>query len=117
MLDSRYTVAIAKTLISCQNLLYHNYNKTNNLAATKFLLSSLNPALMGKIKEKTEYNNLFHVVWLQLIRSIQCCLAPAHKDNPMTWIEHFKDLKAAIKGCHPSQYTNKNLKALAAINQ
>ena len=61
---------------------------------------------MSKIKEKTEDNNSFHVVWLQLIKTIQ-----------PTLIERFEDLKAAIKACHPSQYTGKNLAALAANYQ
>jgi hypothetical protein len=64
---SRYTVATANTLSSQQLLLYDKYNKTNDLAATKFLLSSLDPTLISKIKEKTEDNDSFHVVWLQLL--------------------------------------------------
>jgi hypothetical protein len=100
---SRYTVATAKTLSSHQVLLCDKYNKTNDLAATKFLLSSLDPALMSKIKEKTEDDNSFHVVWLQLIKTIQS-----------TSIERFEDLKAAIKARHPSQYAGENLEALAA---
>ena len=100
---SRYTVATAKTLSSHQVLLYDKYNKTNDLAATKFLLASLDPALMSKIKEKTEDNDSFHVVWLQLIKTIQS-----------TSIERFEDRKAAIKAHHPSQYAGENLEALAA---
>ncbi|KAI2514061.1 hypothetical protein MHU86_445 [Fragilaria crotonensis] len=45
----------------------------------------------------------FHVVWLQLIKTIQS-----------TSIERFEDLKAAIKARHPSQYAGENLEALAA---
>ena len=81
---SRYTVATAKTLSSHQVLLYDKYDKMNDLAATKFLLSSLDPALMSKIKEKIEDNDLFHVVWLQLIMT----------SNQSTSIECFEDLKA-----------------------
>ena len=104
---SRYTVATAKTLSSQQLLVYNKYDKTNNLAATKFLHSSLDPALMRKIKEKTEDdNNTFHVVWLQLIKTVQS-----------TSIERPENLKAAIKPCHPSQYTGENLDALAADRQ
>lgn len=99
----RFTVATAKTLSPQQLPLYDKYNKANNLAATKFLLSSLDPALMSKIKEKTEDNYSFHVVWLQLIKAIQS-----------TSIERFEDLKAAIKARHPSQYAGENLEALAA---
>jgi hypothetical protein len=58
---------------------------------------------MSKIKEKTEYDDTFHVVWLQLIKTIQS-----------TSIECFKDLKASIKACHPSQNAGENLEALAA---
>ena len=100
---SRYTVATAKALSSQQLLLYDKYDKTNDLAATKFLLSSLDPALMSKIKEKMEDDDSFHVVWLQLIKTIQS-----------TSIERFEDLKAAIKARHPSQYAGENLEALAA---
>jgi hypothetical protein len=100
---SCYTVATAKTLSSQQVLLYDKYDKTNNLAATKFRLSSLDPALLSKIKDKTEDDNTFHVVWLQLIKTIQSTL-----------IECFEDLKAAIKAHHPSQYAGENLEALAA---
>ncbi|KAI2506518.1 hypothetical protein MHU86_7928 [Fragilaria crotonensis] len=46
---------------------------------------------------------LVHVVWLQLIKTIQS-----------TSIERFEDLKAAIKARHPSQYAGENLEALAA---
>ncbi|KAI2495417.1 hypothetical protein MHU86_19092 [Fragilaria crotonensis] len=94
----RYTVATAKTLSSQQILRYDKYDKSNDLAATKFLLSSLDPALMSKIKEKMDDDDSFHVVWLQLIKTI----------------ERFEDLKAAIKARHPSQYAGENLEALAA---
>ena len=40
-------------------LLYDKYDKTNDLAATKYLLSSLDPALMSRIKEKTEDDDTF----------------------------------------------------------
>jgi hypothetical protein len=100
---SRYTVATAKTLSSQQVLLYNKYDKTNNLAATKFLLFYLDPALMSKVKEKTENDTTFHVVWLLFIKTIQSIL-----------IEHFKHLKAAIKACHQSQYAGENLEAPAA---
>jgi hypothetical protein len=103
---SRYTVATAKTLSSHQVLLYDKYDKMNDLAATKFLLSSLDPALMSKIKEKIEDNDLFHVVWLQLIMT-----------NQSTSIECFEDLKVAIKARRPSQYAGENLEALAADYQ
>ncbi|KAI2490922.1 hypothetical protein MHU86_23638 [Fragilaria crotonensis] len=100
---SRYTVASAKTLSSQQILRYDKYDKLNDLAATKFLLSSLHPALMSKIKEKMDDDDSFHVVWLELIKTIQS-----------TSIERFEDLKAAIKARHPSQYAGENLEALAA---
>jgi hypothetical protein len=54
---------------------------------------------LSKIKEKTEDNNSFHVVWLQLIKRIQS-----------TSIERFEDLKAAVKACHTSQYAGKTLR-------
>jgi hypothetical protein len=57
---------------------------------------------MSKIKEKTEDDDSFHVVWLQLIKTIQS-----------TSIERFEDLKTAIKAHHPSQYAGENLEALA----
>jgi hypothetical protein len=100
---SCFTVAIAKTLSSRQLPLYDKYDKINNLAATKFLLFSLDPALMSKIMEKINDNNSFHIFWLQLIKTIQS-----------TSIECFEDLKAAIKGCHLSQYAGENLEALAS---
>ena len=71
--------------------------------AVKFLLSSLSPALMSKIKEKTEDTESFHVIWLQLIKTIQS-----------TSIERFEDLKSAIKARHPSQYAGENLELLAS---
>ncbi|KAI2508103.1 hypothetical protein MHU86_6276 [Fragilaria crotonensis] len=54
------------------------------------------------IKEKMDDDDSFHVVWLQLIKTIQS-----------TSIERFEDLKAAIKARHPSQYAGEN-QALAA---
>jgi hypothetical protein len=58
---------------------------------------------MSKFKEKTEEDDSFHVVWLQLIKTIQS-----------TSIERFEDLKAAIKARHLLQYAGKNLEALEA---
>ncbi|KAI2509046.1 hypothetical protein MHU86_5422 [Fragilaria crotonensis] len=98
---SRYTVATAKTLSSQQILRYDKYDKSNDLAATKFLLSSLDPA-HSKIKEDGRR------------RLVSRRLAPAHQDDQSTSIERFEDLKAAIKARHPSQYAGENLEALAA---
>ncbi|KAI2488972.1 hypothetical protein MHU86_25624 [Fragilaria crotonensis] len=95
---SRYTIQTAKAL-SAEQLMY----KSNDRAAVKFVLSSLSPALMSKIQEKTEDSDSFHIVWLQLIKTIQS-----------TSIERFEDLKAAIKARHPSQYAGENLKLLAS---
>ena len=52
---------------------------------------------------KTDHTNPFHIIWLQLIKTIQS-----------TSIERFEDLKASIKRCHPSQYAGENLEFLAA---
>jgi Zinc knuckle len=100
---SRYTIQTAKTLSATQLTLYDKYDKNNDRAAVKYVLSSLTPALMSKIKEKTEDTDSFHVIWLQLIKTIQS-----------TSIERFEDLKAAIKARHPSQYSGENLESLAA---
>ncbi|KAI2497523.1 hypothetical protein MHU86_16977 [Fragilaria crotonensis] len=97
---SRYTIQTAKTLSAKQLMLY---DKSNDRAAVKFVLSSLVPALMSKIKEKTEDSDSFHIVWLQLFKTIQS-----------TSIECFEDLKAAIKARHPTQYTGENLELLAS---
>lgn len=51
---SRYTIQTAKALSAEQLMLYDKYDKNNDRAAVKFVLSSLSPALMSKIKEKTE---------------------------------------------------------------
>jgi hypothetical protein len=62
---------------------------------------------MSKIKEKTEDDNSFHVVWLQHIKTIQS-----------TSIERLEQIKAAIKAAikarHSSQFAGENLEALAA---
>jgi hypothetical protein len=100
---SRYTVQTAKSLGAPQLLLYDKYDKNNDRAAVKYLLSSLTPTLMSKIKEKTEDADPFPVIWLQLIKTIQS-----------TSIERFEDLKIAIKARHPSQYSGENLESLAA---
>jgi hypothetical protein len=100
---SRHTNQTAKTLSAEQLMLYDKYDKSNDGASVKFVLSSLAPALMSKIKEKTEDTDLFHIVWLQLIKTIQS-----------TSIECFEDLKAAIKARHPSQYARENLEVLAS---
>jgi hypothetical protein len=99
---SRYTIQTAKALSTKQLMLYDKYNKSNDRAAVNFVLSLLSPALI-KIKEKTEDSDSFHIVWLQLIKTIQS-----------TSIERFKDLKASIKARHPSQYTRENLQMLAS---
>ena len=88
---SRYTVQTAKSLGAPQLLLYDKYDKNNGRAAVKYLLSSLTPALMSKIKKKTKDADPFPVIWLQLIKTIQS-----------TFIERFEDLKIAIKARHPS---------------
>ena len=100
---SRYTVQTAKTLCAPQLALYDKYDKNNDRAAINYVLSSLSPALMSKIKEKTEDTDPFHVIWLQFIKTIQS-----------TSIERFEDLKATIKARHPSQYSGENLESLAA---
>ncbi|KAI2506682.1 hypothetical protein MHU86_7783 [Fragilaria crotonensis] len=100
---SRYTIQTAKALSAEQLMLYDKYDKSNDRAAVKFVLSSLSPALMSKIQEKTEDSDSFHIVWLQLIKTIQS-----------TSIERFEDLKAAIKARHPSQYAGENLELLAS---
>ena len=73
---------------------------TNRTTSPPSSSSSLDPALMIKIKERTEDDDSFHVVWLQLIKTILS-----------TSIESFEDFKAAIKACHPSQYAGENLEA------
>ena len=100
---SRYTIQTAKSLSASQLLRYDKYDKNNDRAAIKYLLSSLTPTLMSKIKEKVEDTDSFHIVWLQLIKTIQS-----------TSIERFEDLKVAIKTRHPSNYSGENLEALAA---
>jgi hypothetical protein len=67
------------------------------------VLSSLLHALMSKIKEKTEDSDSFHIVWLQLIKTIQS-----------TSIKCIEDLKATIKARHPSQYAGENIEMLAS---
>jgi len=89
---SRYTIQTARNLSALQMLRYDKYDKNNDRAAVRYLLSSLTPALMSKIKEKTEDTDSFHIVWLQLIKTIQSTL-----------IERFEDLKVKIKARHPSQ--------------
>ena len=49
---SRYTIQTAKALRAKQHMLYNKYEKNNNHAAVKFVLSSLSPALMIKIKRR-----------------------------------------------------------------
>jgi hypothetical protein len=100
---SRYTIQTARSLSALQLLRYDKYDKNNDRAAIKYLLTSLSPALMSKIKEKVEDTDSFHIVWLQLIKTIQS-----------TSIERFEDLKVAIKSRHPSQYSGENLESLAA---
>ena len=100
---SRYTIQTAKTLSSKRLKSHDKYDKTNDRTAIKYVLSSLTPSLMSKIKEKTEDTDSFHIIWLQLIKTIQS-----------TSIERFEDLKAAIKARHPSQYSGENLEMLAA---
>ena len=100
---SRYTIQTAKALSAKQLESYDKYDKTNDRAAIKYVLSSLTPDLMSKIKETTEDADSFHVIWLQLIKTIQS-----------TSIERFEDLKSAIKARRPSQYSGENLELLAA---
>ena len=100
---SRFTIQTAKTLGEPQLSKYDKYDKNNDRAAIKYVLSSLDPTLMSKIKEKTEDTDSFHVIWLQLIKTIQS-----------TSIERFEDLKASIKSRHPSQYAGENIESLAA---
>ena len=67
---SCYTTQTAKALSAEQLMFYDKYDKSNDRPAVKFVLSSLSPAPMSKIKEKTEDMASFHIVWLQLIKTI-----------------------------------------------
>ena len=51
---SRYTIQTARNLSAKQLLRYDKYDKNNDCAAINYLLTSLSPALMSKIKEKVE---------------------------------------------------------------
>ena len=53
-IHSRYTIQTAKALRAEQLMLYDKYIKSNDRAAVKFVLSSLSPAFMSKVKEQTE---------------------------------------------------------------
>ncbi len=76
-------LATSKTLSSQQLLLYNKYNKTNNLAAIKFLLTSLDPALMSKTRftlfgsSSSRQSNLrqsgmvYRFIWLHLCGEVK----------------------------------------------
>ncbi|KAI2508244.1 hypothetical protein MHU86_6173 [Fragilaria crotonensis] len=85
-----------------QLMLYDKYDKSNDRAAVKFVLSSLSPALMSKIQER------------QRTRFIPHRMVATHQNHQSTSIERFEDLKAAIKARHPSQYAGENLELLAS---
>lgn len=69
---SRCTVVTTRTLSSQQLVLYDKkYDRTNHLTTTKFHLSSLDPGLMSIMKEEVEDDHMFHVIWLQLIKTMQ----------------------------------------------
>ena len=77
---SRYTVTTTNHLSSQQLLLYYKYTKANDLATTKFLPQSLDPALMCTIEEKLRtmiwsmwfgYNSSWpsNLPWLNALRT------------------------------------------------
>jgi hypothetical protein len=90
---SCYTIQTAKALSTKQLTLYDKYDKSYDRPAIKFVLLLLLPALTSKIKEEAEDSDSFHIVWLQLLKTIES-----------TSIERFEDLKATIKARNPSEH-------------
>jgi hypothetical protein len=99
---SRYTLDSARKLSAVQVALYDKYDKTNDTAATAFLLDSLSPALSTVINERLEDSDSFSVVWLELMNEIQV--------QTIEWIEA---IKAKIKSRCPQQYPGQDLEKMA----
>ena len=100
---ARFTMDSAKVLSAIQVTKYDKYDKTNDVAASAYLLASIEDSLSNKVEEKLEDTDAFPIVWLQLIKTIQS-----------TSVERFEDIKQTIKKRHPSQYSGENLEQLAA---
>jgi hypothetical protein len=87
---ARYTVESAKTLSTIQFEKYDKYDRTNDVAARAYLLTSIEVTLSNKVEEKIEDGDTFPVVWLQFIKTSQS-----------TSVERFEDLKLVINKTSP----------------
>ena len=88
--------------MASQLLKYDKYDKTNDRAATLFLLDSLDTDLCDDIDEMLSGTEPFPVVWLHFIQAIQS-----------TSVERFDQLKSKIKAVRPSQFAGQNLREMA----
>jgi hypothetical protein len=100
---ARFTLRTTKKLGAIQLTKHDSYNTMNNDAARTFLLESITATISYKIEEKLNDKDPFFIVWLEFIQIIQS-----------TSIDGFKDLKLAVKNCHPSKYLGESLEMLGA---
>lgn len=101
---AKYTVEAGRESSDKLYPKFDKYDRTNDKAATEFLLESLDPKLRDTVDEKLqdEPRNTFVVTWLQLIETFRRFSS-----------EHYDKLKAQIKARRPSQYPAEDLETLA----
>jgi hypothetical protein len=83
---SKYSADTARSSGSTLSALYDTYDKFNDKAVSKFLISSLDKDLRETIQLHIEPLDTFHVLWLELIKAVRS-----------TSIDWFNDLKAKLR--------------------
>ena len=101
---TRFVSDTAKTETAIDNFKneFDDMDRTNDTAATTFLLNSLDPSIADDLVEDTDINDTFTKVWLQFIRAL-CTNSLNRYDN----------IKNQIRAKDPSQYAGQNIEVMA----
>jgi hypothetical protein len=96
---SKFTTDTAHIAGKLQATKYNAYyNKVNDKAATKFVLSSLTKELRENLHMHLEPEDTFHVLWQELFKAV-CS----------TSIDCYDDLKTKLKNRKATDYTGQNI--------
>jgi len=90
-------IKIAKNI----SLLYGAFDLDNSVAATEFLLASLDTQLTRRLKRLLEPGDSFAAVWLRLI-DVLVSISSRHHD----------DIREKVRKCSPTNYAQENIEAM-----
>lgn len=101
---TRFVADTRRTEIAIQDFKgeFDDMDRTNDTAATTFLLNSIDPLMSDDLVEDNEINDTFTKVWLQFIRTL-CTNSLNRYDN----------IKNQIRAKDPSQYAGQNIETMA----